>query len=89
MRKNRLIMRRCISCRVVQDRLKLLRFTNDFELGLMINKGNKIIGRSAYVCKTKKCSKDPKFKKNLQKALKLTIDSKFYEIIDMEIQNYK
>ena len=86
MRKNRLIMRRCISCRVVQDRLKLLRFTNDFELGLMINKG---IGRSAYVCKTKKCSKDPKFKKNLQKALKLTIDSKFYEIIDMEIQNYK
>ena len=86
MRKNRLIMRRCISCRIVQDRLKLLRFTNDFELGLMINKG---IGRSAYVCKTKKCSKDPKFKKNLQKALKLTIDSKFYEIIDMEIQNYK
>ena len=86
MRQNRLIMRRCISCRVVQDRLKLLRFTNDFELGLMINKG---IGRSAYVCKTKKCSKDPKFKKNLQKALKLTIDSKFYEIIDMEIQNYK
>jgi len=85
-RKNRLIMRRCISCRVVQDRLKLLRFTNDFELGLMINKG---IGRSAYVCKTKKCSKDPKFKKNLQKALKMTIDSKFYEIIDMEIQNYK
>jgi len=79
-------MRRCITCRVVQDRLKLLRFTNDFELGLMINKG---IGRSAYVCKTKKCSKDPKFKKNLQKALKLTIDSKFYEIIDMEIQNYK
>ena len=86
MRKNRLIMRRCISCRIVQDRLKLLKFTNDYELGLMINKG---IGRSAYVCKTKKCSKDPKFKKNLQKALKLTIDSKFYEIIDMEIQNYK
>ena len=86
MRNNRLIMRRCISCRVVQDRLKLLRLTNDFELGLMINK---CIGRSAYVCKTKKCSKDPKFKKNLQKALKLTIDSKFYEIIDMEIQNYK
>ena len=86
MRKNRLIMRRCISCRVVQDRLKLLRFTNDFELGFMINKG---MGRSAYVCKTKKCSKDPKFKKNLQKALKMTIDSKFYEIIDMEIQNYK
>ena len=86
MKKNRLIMRRCISCRLVQNRLKLLRLTNDFELGLMINKG---IGRSAYVCKTKKCSKDPKFKKNLQKALKLTIDSKFYEIIDMEIQNYK
>ena len=86
MRKNRLIMRRCISCRIVQDRFKLLKFTNDVELGLMINKG---IGRSAYVCKTKKCSKDSKFKKNLQKALKTTINPKFYEIIDMEIQNYK
>ena len=86
MRKNRLIMRRCISCRLVQDRLELLRLTNDFELGLMINKG---IGRSAYVCKTKKCSKDSKFKKNLQKALKMKINPKFYEIIDMEIQNYK
>ena len=79
-------MRRCITCRVVQDRLKLLRFTNDVELGLMIDKG---IGRSAYVCKTQKCSKDSKFKKNLQKALKTTINPKFYEIIDMEIQNYK
>ena len=86
MRKNRLIMRRCISCRLVQNRLKLLKLTNDFELGLMINKG---IGRSAYVCKTKKCSKDSKFKKNLQKALKMKINPKFYEIIDMEIQNYK
>ncbi len=79
-------MRRCISCRVVQDRSKLLKITNDVELGLMINKG---IGRSAYVCKTKKCSTDSKFKKNLQKALKTIINRKFYEIIDMEIQNYK
>ena len=79
-------MRRCISCRIVQDRVNLLKVTNDAALGLMINKG---IGRSAYVCKTKKCSKDSKFKKNLQKALKTTINQKFYEIIDMEIQNYK
>ena len=86
MTKNRLVMRRCISCRVVQDRSKLLKITNDVELGLMINKG---IGRSAYVCKTKKCSTDSKFKKNLQKALKTIINRKFYEIIDMEIQNYK
>tara|TARA_Y100001933_G_C18558105_1_gene380235 strand:- start:123 stop:383 length:261 start_codon:yes stop_codon:yes gene_type:complete len=85
-RKNSLVMRRCISCRVVQDRLKLLKFTNDINLGLMINKG---IGRSAYVCKTAKCSKHSKFKKNLQKSLKTTINPKFYEIIEMEIQNYK
>ena len=79
-------MRRCISCRKVQDRLNLLKVTNDFKYGLMLNKG---IGRSAYVYKTKKCSQEAKFKKNLQKALKAAISSKFYEIIDMEIQNYK
>ena len=67
MRKNRLIMRRCISCRVVQDRLKLLRFTNDFELGLMINKG---IGRSAYVCKTKKMFKRLQVQEKSTKSFK-------------------
>ena len=79
-------MRRCISCRLKFDRSNLLKITKDKNLGILINNG---IGRSAYSCKTEKCSKDAKFKKNLQKALKTTIDSNVYEIIAMEIQNYK
>tara|TARA_Y100001978_G_C23504863_1_gene342778 strand:+ start:438 stop:698 length:261 start_codon:yes stop_codon:yes gene_type:complete len=80
------VIRRCISCRLKFDRSNLLKITKDKNLGILINKG---IGRSAYSCKTEKCSKDSKFKKNLQKALKTTIDKKFYEIIAIEIQNYK
>ena len=47
------------------------------------------MGRSAYICKTKLCTTDSKIKKKLQKALKHSFDDSFYEIFEMEIQNYK
>ena len=86
MNKTRPIMRRCISCRVLQERSTLFKITNDHNLGILFKSG---MGRSAYICKSEKCSRDSKLKKNLQKALKTNIDSKIYEIISMEIQNYK
>ena len=79
-------MRRCISCRVVQDRTNLFRITKDNNFGILLNDG---CGRSAYICKTEICSKNVKLKKILQKALKIKINSKIYEIIQREIQNYK
>ncbi len=85
MKKN-LVMRRCISCRSIKDRKTLLKITNDHELGILVNSG---MGRSAYVCKEGECSKDSKFKKNLQRALRVSIDPSFHEIIAIEIENYK
>ncbi len=51
----------------------------------MINSG---MGRSAYICMTKSCTKDSKIKKKLQKALKRSIDPAFYKIFELEIENY-
>ena len=45
----------------------MLKITHENKSGIFINSG---IGRSAYICKTKNCAKDPKLKKNLQRALK-------------------
>ena len=38
----------------------MLKITHESESGIFINSG---IGRSAYLCKTKNCTQDPKIKK--------------------------
>ncbi len=86
MKNNLPIMRRCISCRQNYDRKNLFRIIKNNDLNISINKG---IGRSAYICKTEKCFRDPKIQKKLQKALRISINPNFYEIFEMEIQNYK
>ena len=86
MKGKKSILRKCISCRGIFDRSNLLRITHENNSGIFINAG---IGRSAYICKTKGCAKDPKLKKNLQRALKTNFDKKFYEVFIIETQNYK
>ena len=79
-------MRRCISCRETFDRKSLIKITNDHKLGIMLNQG---MGRSAYICKSKKCYTDSKLKKKLQKALKGILKPDFSDIFEREIANYK
>ena len=64
----------------------MLKITNEKKSGIFLNSG---IGRSAYICKTKNCTQDPKLKKNLQRALKTNFDQEFYEVFIIETQNYK
>tara|TARA_Y100000589_G_scaffold284557_1_gene283487 strand:- start:2127 stop:2387 length:261 start_codon:yes stop_codon:yes gene_type:complete len=85
-KKNRAILRRCISCRETFDRINMLKITHEMDSGVFINHG---FGRSAYICKTKNCIQNPKLKKSLQKALKTSFDNKFYEVFTIETQNYK
>ena len=79
-------MRKCISCRTTFDRDNLFKITNDHQLGIMFNQG---MGRSAYICKSKKCYSDSKLKKKLQKALKSILNPDFFDIFEREIANYK
>ena len=46
------------------------------------------MGRSAYICKSKKCYSDSKIKKKLQKALKAFLEPKFIDIFEKEIARY-
>ncbi len=80
------VMRKCISCRTTFDRNNLLKITKDHNLGIMLNEG---MGRSAYICKSKKCFTDPKLKKKLQKALKAILNPEIIDIFAREIANYK
>ena len=78
-------MRICISCRKTYDRKNLLKITKDHKQGIMLQKG---MGRSAYICKSKKCYLDSKIKKKLQKALKMSLEPKFIDIFKKEIASY-
>ena len=86
MKEKRSILRKCISCREIFDRANMIKITHENNSGIFINSG---IGRSAYICKTKICTRNPKLKKNLQRALKTNFDHKFYEVFIIETQNYK
>ena len=79
------VMRICISCRKTYDRKNLLKITKDHKKGIMFQKG---MGRSAYICKSRKCYSDSKIKKKLQKALKTSLGAEFIEIFEKEITSY-
>ena len=79
------VIRLCISCRKKYDRKDLLKITKDHNQGILFHQG---MGRSAYICKSKKCYSDSKIKKKLQKALKTYLDSEFIEIFEKEITSY-
>ena len=77
------VMRICISCRKTFDRNHLIKITKDHKQGIMLQKG---MGRSAYICKSKKCYSDSKIKKKLQKALKTHLDPDFIDIFKKKLQ---
>ena len=79
------VMRICISCRKTYDRQYLIKITKDHTQGITFQKG---MGRSAYICKSKKCYSDPKIKKKLQKALKTSFETEFIDIFEKEITSY-
>ena len=79
------VLRICISCRKTYDRKYLIKITKDHKQGVMLQKG---MGRSAYICKSKKCFSDSKIKKKLQKALKTSLENAFIDIFEKEITSY-
>ena len=83
--QNNPVMRICISCRKKYDRRDLFKITKDHRKGIMFQNG---MGRSAYICNSKKCFSDSKIKKKIQKALKIHLEPEFIEILEKEITSY-
>ena len=79
------VIRLCIACRKKHDRKNLLKITNDHKQGIMFHSG---MGRSAYICKSKKCYTDSKIKKKLQKALKTFLEPEFIDILEQVTSRY-
>ena len=79
------VMRICISCKKAYDRKNLFKITKDHKLGIIFQNG---MGRSAYICKSKKCYTDSKISKKLQKALKTSLETDFIDFFEKEIASF-
>ena len=79
------VMRICILCRKTYDRKNLFKITKDYKQGIIFQKG---MGRSAYICKSKKCYTDSKIKKKLQKALKTFLNPEFFINFETEMTRF-
>ena len=79
------ILRLCVSCRKTYDRKNLLKITKDHKQGIIFHNG---MGRSAYICKSKKCYTDSKIKKKIQKALKTSLEDDFIYFFEKEIASF-
>ena len=79
------VLRICISCKKTYDRKDLIKITKDHKQGIIFQNG---MGRSAYICKSKKCYSDSKIRKKLQKALKASLEPQFIDIFEKEITSY-
>ena len=76
------VLRRCVTCRKVLDRQKLLRVTRDYQNGVVLYGG---MGRSAYLCPNEKCLEEAWKKKRLQKALKCEIQSSVINVLQKRL----
>ena len=83
--KKTAVMRLCVSCKKTYDRNNLLKITKDYKQGILFQRG---MGRSAYICKSKKCYSDSKIKKKIQKALKTFLEPEFIDIFEKQIASY-
>lgn len=70
------VVRRCVSCGHLKDRTQMVRLVRLASGGLGLDQG---FGRSAYVCRSKRCLQDARRRKRVQKSLRIpnhpTIDA--------------
>ncbi len=80
--QNRPVLRRCVTCRKVLDRQKLLKVTRDYQNGVVLKGG---MGRSAYLCQNQICIDQAWRRKRLQKALKCKVEFSIIEMLEKEL----
>ena len=83
------ILRRCISCKKQEDKKEFLRIVRTKNMEIFFDPNFKFFGRSAYICKDKKCINYAFSKKRLEKALRVSqIDPELKKRIKEEVLEY-
>ena len=79
-------IRKCVGCGARRDKIELLRVVNN-KGDILIDPGERITGRGAYLCPNMDCLDKAVEKDSLKKALKIEISDEIYEQISEEIKH--
>ena len=82
---DRPVLRRCIACRKLLDRQRLLKVTRDHKDGVVLKDG---MGRSAYICPNEACLEETLRRKRLNKALRCQVPKSVLEVLQKRLNHY-
>jgi len=77
------VLRRCVSCRSLQDRQLLWRLIRQADGSIALDLG---MGRSAYVCRDRACLEEAKRRKRLQRSLRSQIADSIIATLDARLE---
>ncbi|MGM0499382.1 MAG: RNase P modulator RnpM [Bacillota bacterium] len=79
-------IRKCVGCGARRDKIELLRVVNN-KGDILIDPGERITGRGAYLCPNMDCLDKAVEKNSLKEALKIDISDEIYDKISEEIKH--
>ena len=78
-------MRMCVGCRVMHEKLELIRIVKSAEGMVSIDMRGKAPGRGAYICKKNDCLERAMKSRALERALEHRIEPDVYERLREEL----
>ena len=79
MNKNKMPLRRCITCGERKSKKELVRIVKNNDKGVLIDKSGKINGRGAYICLNIDCINNAEKSNKLSRALKTNVPKIIYD----------
>ncbi|MBC1260749.1 YlxR family protein [Synechococcus sp. BSF8S] len=83
----RIVLRRCVSCRELRDRRLLCRIIRQNRDGVVLEVASpRAMGRSAYVCPSPSCIEEARRRKRLQRSLRCPVSDSIYTALDQRLR---
>ncbi|MEB3260791.1 MAG: YlxR family protein [Cyanobacteriota bacterium] len=77
--RGRPVLRRCVACRQLKDRVDLWRVVRLAGGGLALDAG---MGRSAYLCPEPACLEDARRRRRLQRSLRCAVEETIFTTLE-------
>ena len=86
MKKNKIPLRKCISCGERKSKKELIRIVKNNEKGAIIDESGKLNGRGAYICSNIECITNAEKSNKLSRALEINIPKNIYDDLKEQVK---
>ena len=84
--KRKIPQRRCVGCREMKDKVRVLRIVCNADGEISIDRSGKAHGRGAYVCQSTGCLDMAIKSKGLERSFKRAVPQEIYETLKTELE---